>query len=238
MRNLVQGLLDLIYPPPAGCSLCGAGRDQGFCQSCLDRMAPLMGLPYCETCGRFLVSAAAQNPCQTCRATSQPYLRNRSVAPHEGVFKDLIHALKYNRRLWLAPPLGRMMASVAQADTAYREVRVIVPIPLAPDRLRERRFNQSLLLAREIGFELGLRVVDALVRQEQTPHQTGMDAVARRANVKGVFAVRKGRLVRGQTVVLVDDVFTTGSTVAEASRELLQAGAAEVLSLTFTTGKN
>jgi ComF family protein len=131
-----------------------------------------------------------------------------------------------------------MMASVAKADTAYREVRVIVPIPLAPDRLRERRFNQSLLLAREIGFELGLRVVDALVRQEQTPHQTGMDAVARRANVKGVFAVRKGRLVRGQTVVLVDDVFTTGSTVAEASRELLQAGAAEVLSLTFTTGKN
>ncbi|MBU4533060.1 MAG: ComF family protein [Eubacteriales bacterium] len=236
MRDLVRGLLDLIYPPPIGCPLCGSGRERDLCRGCLDMMAPLMGLPHCSVCGRFAISVAEQNPCHTCRTTALPFLLNRSVAPHEGIFRDLIHALKYGRRISLAEPLGRKMACVAQSEAAYQKAEVIVPIPLAPDRLRERRFNQSLLLAQAAGRILGLRVSEALERQGQTPHQTGMDAVHRRANVKGVFMVSRTRTIHGKTVILVDDVFTTGSTIAEASRVLLSGGAAQVLSLTFTTG--
>jgi len=110
---------------------------------------------------------------------------------------------------------------------------VLVPVPLHPRRLRERGFNQSALLAEEIGRRTGRAVCpDALVRRRDTLPQAGLTAAARRRNVEGAFAVRRRASVAGRTVLLVDDVLTTGATAFTCARRLAEAGAAELRLLT------
>lgn len=235
--TLLHSLIKLIYPSPDRCPLCGARARRGFCAACRERMTPLTEAAHCEICGRFFAMRGPEGVCYSCRATNWPFWQNRAVGPHEDIFKQTVHLLKYRHRLALAEPMGRMMASVARSDAAYGCAEVIVPVPLGADRLRERRFNQAMVLAREIGLELGLPVVDALARRGRTEPQTGLDAAHRRRNVRGVFAVTRPNPVRSHVAVVVDDVFTTGSTIAEASRALLEAGAVGVLGLTFTAGR-
>lgn len=237
VSTLLQSLVKLIYPSPDSCPLCGSPSRHGFCKTCREKMTLLTGLHHCETCGRFFISRAPESVCHSCRTTRLPFWQNRAVGPHEGILKQMVHTLKYRQRLSLAEPMGRMMASVVRSDAMYGCAEVIVPVPLGADRLRERRFNQSLILAREIGVQLGLPVTDALTRKGRTESQTGLSGDQRRRNVRGVFAVTKVNLVRSHVVVLVDDVFTTGSTIAEASRALLEVGAIGVLGLTFTAAR-
>lgn len=111
---------------------------------------------------------------------------------------------------------------------------LIVPVPLHPQRLKERGLNQSVALAR-LFFPGSLRHLhpDVLVRKRNTPAQTSLNGLARRKNLRGAFAVAENALVQGRTVCLVDDVYTTGTTVSECSRTLLQAGAREVVVLTL-----
>lgn len=237
MSTLLQSLVKLIYPAPAHCLLCGAPARNGFCLACRKEMVPLTDWPHCETCGRFFMAPGPENVCYPCQTTKWPFWQSRAVGPHDGILKKTVHALKYHHRLALAEPAGRMMASVARRDMMYGAAEVIVPVPLAADRLRERRFNQALLLAREIGLQLGLPVANALARKGPTACQTGLSGADRRRNVQGVFSVARVNQVRSHVVVLVDDVFTTGSTIAAAARVVMEAGAIGVLGLTFTAGK-
>lgn len=237
MSTLLQSLIKLIYPSPDRCPLCGAPTRHGFCAACRKKMTPLASQPHCETCGRFFVSSGPERVCYSCRTTKLPFWQSRAVGPHESIFKEIVHALKYRHRLSLAEPMGRMMASVFRSDPMYACTEVIVPVPLGPDRLRERRFNQSKILAQEIGIQLGLPVIDALARRGRTEPQTGLSGTQRRHNVRGVFNVARVNHVRNHIVLLVDDVFTTGSTITEASRVLMERGAIGVLGLTFTAGR-
>lgn len=132
------------------------------------------------------------------------------------------------------------MAETMVADRRFAGTELLVPLPLAPAKLAQRKFNQSDLLAREIGRSLGLPIVEeALQRTKDTRIQAKLTRAQRRVNLKGAFCRGTSQAVailKGRKIVLVDDVFTTGTTMTEAARVLLGAGTAEIAAITWATG--
>ena len=227
-------LRDFIYPP--ACSGCGGATQQGLglCAACW-RSVDFIERPYCEVLGlpfSYDLGPGILSP----EAIANPPIfdRLRSVARHEGVARDLVHALKYRDRVDLAPMMAAWMARAG--SSALADCDAIVPVPLHRMRLLSRKFNQSAELARHLAALTGRTYLPAtLLRLKRTHQQVGLTASAREDNVRGAFAVAAGRGadVFGKRMVLVDDVYTTGATVAAATRALKRAGASDVTVLTF-----
>jgi ComF family protein len=154
-----------------------------------------------------------------------------------GVVRELVHALKYGRQLHLRHWLGRMLAEGFD-DPRLEAMTIdgVVPVPLHPAKFREREFNQSALLAHEAARLRGLPVMDCLRRVRFTETQTHFHREERFANLIGAFEMRAGTEVRGQTLALVDDVLTTGSTADSCARALREAGAVAVVVITVARG--
>ncbi len=234
MRPWAQAALDLVFP--ALCPVCevtlGPGRRDPLCGGCWDgiqRIAP----PYCPVCGMPFVTfagtppgAAPAFPCGACVAERPPFDYARTAGAYEGALRDALHAFKFERRRALARPLADLVreqcAGVVAGDCAG-----LVPVPLGRGRERERGFNQSALLAERLARAWGVPLrARWLVRTRSTRPQSDLTATERRANVRGAFAASPA--VAGRHLVVVDDVLTTGATVAECARVLRAAGARRI----------
>ena len=163
--------------------------------------------------------------CVRCQEAPTSIALARAVGSYEGTLRDIVHALKYDRR----PTIARHLASRMRAAGAevLSGADLVVPVPLHPARERARGFNQ----ARELARRLGPPMLDALTRTRRTAPQADLTAAKRHANVEGAFELRRGA-IEGLTVVLVDDVSTTGATLNACAAVLLAAGAKEVRALT------
>lgn len=204
-------------------------------------MHALAGRRHCHCCGRFACSPVpVVFECPECRLSGRPFAFCRAYGPYEGVLREAVHRFKYGGRTDLAAPLGEMMARTARLHTAYHDADLLVPIPLTDASLRRRRFNQAALLAGVVGRELGVPVRPVLAKVRETPAQAGLPRAARLGNLSGCFTVVGAEAdgLRGRMVVLVDDVFTTGSTLSEAARVLRESGATRVLGLVFVAGRS
>jgi len=179
--------------------------------------------PVCPACKRPAPTGATHPPCR-----SRSPLAGQAVAGlYAGPLAAAVRALKYQNRRGLARPLADLLVLGPLSDLPAPGV--IVPVPLHPSRQRLRGYNQSALLAAELGTRLGVRdFPGALIRVRPTAPQVGLDAAARRENVRDAFRCPDPAVVRGLTVWLVDDVVTTGATVTEAARVLRRAGARQV----------
>lgn len=214
ISRLITVVADAVYPPR--CPLCDAfqpGRD-----------APC---PDCAVLLRTLTADALLAP-----AIAAKLERCRSCFAYEGRIVDALHGFKYRERLDLLRYLGRSLAEEARR---MGDVDLVLPVPLHPRRLRERGFNQAALLARRMGGQVGAVVeLDLLARVRDIPPQVGLAREERIANVRGAFAVRApyASRVAGRRLLLIDDVMTTGATLAECARALADAGAASVSALT------
>jgi ComF family protein len=145
-------------------------------------------------------------------------------------FDKLIHAFKYSGKTKVGELLGRALVALVQQDEVLSAADAVCPVPLHPARLRERGFNQSLLLAAAVSMRAGIPLVEFLVRLKNTATQTRkMNPEARLKNLAGAFRLRPDAGVRGKRILLVDDVMTTGATLDQAALELLKGGAASVL---------
>jgi ComF family protein len=148
--------------------------------------------------------------------------------------RQVVHKFKYGRKVSLGKPLGRLMALGCREFLDGCRFDLIVPVPLHPKRLRWRAFNQSLLLAREIGRAYRVPADPFVLRRDRpTPPQTQLPEDERRRNVRGVFSLNPDRPVEGKSILLVDDVYTSGATVNECSRVLKRGGAREVFVVTL-----
>jgi ComF family protein len=152
--------------------------------------------------------------------------RGRALGAYEGSLRAIVHALKYDRRRSIARPLAGLLERHGRDVMAGADL--VVPVPLHPSRKRARGFNQ----AAEIARHLPVPMAHALARVRRTASQTDLPARARYSNVRGAFAVTARDRVRGATVVLIDDVSTTGATLETCAEALLDAGAREVRALT------
>lgn len=236
--------LDLLYPPL--CELCEKPLRSGryLCEECRAKL-PRITKPFCIQCGVPIDGAVPDDIlCSQCRGSDFAFEFARAAARAEGPARDLMHAYKYGRNIHLHRELALLMEEVwqdprvaAQTDPPW----VLVPVPLHWRRQQWRWFNQSYEIARTLARERGLRFEHALRRVRSTKQQTLLNRAERLANLRGAFPLNRraerNATLRGQPVLLIDDVFTTGSTAQECARVLNEEGGAQkVVVLTVLRG--
>ena len=230
---IVDAIVALVVAPC--CAACDQPLDRPtlgcVCSSCWASIHPLTE-PLCERCGDALptwrMSGLDSKVCVRCRRTTRVIARGRAVAAYDGRLRDILHALKYHGRRSVGPPLARLMT--AAGKRILEDADFVVPVPLHFVRRYRRGFNQAEELARH----LPLPLVRALRRRRATATQTDLPEAQRHKNVRDAFSVRwhARRAIVGATIVVVDDVSTTGATLDACARPLLAAGAKEVRALT------
>jgi len=225
VRFLLKSLADFVYPPV--CCGCDTEVEEGLvCEGC--RLALFTHeLAVCPKCGRPCTRTA-----ETCGQCRTPFhlSRVRALGLYVPPFDNLVQAFKYSGKTKVGELLGQALAALVRQDEVLSTADVVCPVPLHPARLRERGFNQSLLLAAAISMSTGIPIADALVRTRYTATQTLKTTPEKRLkNVKDAFRVRPEAHVRGITVLLVDDVMTTGHTLDQAAQAILKSGAASVM---------
>ncbi len=231
-----ESFLDLCLPKIcAGCEAVGIPGDGSWCADCLERL-PRIHSPMCPLCGRPFTDSPDSHDhlCGECIQSAFHFDSARSAVFHSGTVRDRVHQFKFGARMEWVPPLVELLR-IAYADSGFPVPDLIVPVPLHPHRLKQRGFNQSGLLAREFSRRTGLAVsFDTLERKNRTEPQTRLNRAERLKNVKGAFNVAPGADVKGRIVLLLDDVFTTGTTLSECAKTLKKKGASGVYALTIT----
>jgi ComF family protein len=232
----MQALVELIYPPQ--CLTCDARvtADFALCPDCW-RETPFIAGLVCDKCGAPLPGSEAPGTavlCDDCLRVARPWARGRAAMGYDRNGRTLVLALKHGDRLDLARPAGGWLLRAAQPILCPG--MLVAPVPLHWLRLLRRRYNQSALLSAALARAAGLdHCPDLLLRPRRTPTQDGRDREARFRNVDGAITVarRHAARVARRHVLLVDDVMTSGATLAAAAEACLAAGAAEVSVVTL-----
>jgi len=204
MTNWLESLLDLIFPPH--CEVCRNNCRAALCPDCRQQI-------------KFL----------------KPHLGLYAAAEYDGVLKTALHRLKFQKVKRLAGPLGLILAQYlgGLADFKQTPADLIVPVPLHPRRQRLRGYNQSLLLAQVIGQQLGLPVQENLARIKDTRPQFDLPRTDRFKNIAGAFQVKEPETISGRRLILLDDIYTTGATVAECVKALRPAAPRGIVVVTL-----
>ena len=250
--RVAESLFSVLFP--SDCRICGEPllnvSRLPVCPDCLANVLPVRG-KMCSVCGeRVLSSYAETDPeglrrCPVCRRVDHPFERAVAYGSYEGGLRELVHLLKYNGVRPAAKVLGRMLAEALTAlDAEFEQARLdrglydrqailVVPVPLYKSKRRQREFNQAELVAQAALASYPARdslqlVADVLQRTRDTQSQIGLTSHQRRENLRGAFTVARAAEVTGRDVLLVDDVYTTGTTVTECARVLRRAGARRV----------
>lgn len=238
LRCFLEGLADMIFPKI--CLVCKNKIDASsvyglICHQCWGKIKKNLP-PFCHSCGRHLDTPDSEKKrCPRCLKTMLHFDRAFSPCVYTGVIKELIHMFKYNKKECLGTVLSKLMIEfIKEYGISIDYLDLIVPIPLAKTRLREREFNQSKILAALISQEFNKKILcDNLIRTRHTKTQTELDLDKRLSNIKGGFLLKQKEDIKGKKILLVDDVLTSGATCSEAAYVLKEAGALTVFVLTI-----
>ena len=245
MNRWLESLITFIYP--AKCRRCempmGVGQVHYLCDDCWEKME-FLTMPWCQICGTPFYSReqSASQPdsvCADCRAQPPLYGKRRAIAFYEPTVREAIHLLKYDKKPIFAKHLVHLIQSHLPADLSAADYDFLLPIPLHAKRYRERGFNQAEQLARGIGHVWKTPVrTDILFRVKHTAPQSSLNSRQERMdNIADAFEIRSPDRIRGRRVLLIDDIFTTGTTVNEALKVLQAANPSGVDVLTLARTK-
>lgn len=236
-RRILDSLLNLIYPD--ACLICAQpvsrSRDCGVCHNCWDNLLALkIGPAHCPSCGLPLpnLNMDSEFLCLACCRQLPPYSGARSFGHYSAELRQVIQALKFQRRRNLVGLLAPLLAGVFWDSWDRSDFDCIAAVPLHSRRRRERGYNQSELLARFLTRLLAIPYRSVLCRVRPTQPQVGLTDIQRQENVRNAFRCNNPREIVHQRILLVDDVMTTGATVASAAHVLMEAGASRVSVLT------
>lgn len=233
LRKIFRAIL------PGNCRSCGEAlwgdSIPFFCNHCWSTLCPIMG-PTCQRCSLPFLSQISllhspSHQCANCRLRPPAFTQAWTFYPYKSPLKEAIGLFKYQSKVSLAGPLATLLL---KALTPLPMIDVIIPVPLHPTRLREREYNQSLLLAFPLSTQLGLPLsYTTLVRIRPTTPQTSLRRNDRLKNLRRSFVVTQPKVLRDKKILVVDDVFTTGTTVNECAKALRKAGASHVYVVTL-----
>jgi ComF family protein len=236
VKAVSASLFLLLFP--SDCRICGSPLTTvahvPVCQQCLEQIIPLDGL-LCRVCGEKLFSNFADSDdgalCGICRRAEPHFKRAAAYGAYEGALRDLIHLFKYQG----IRPAGKLLGDLlnrAVTALALPDSLTVIPVPLWAGKRQTRGFNQAEMIARAfLTFQSSSSIqldMSILARTRETASQTGLTRHQRRANVRGAFAVLRPEKIKGRSILIVDDVMTTGTTAGECARVLRRAGAKEV----------
>ena len=236
LADLFHDISDVFFPPL--CIACAdvlpACRDKVLCRECRQNIY-YINQSHCPVCGAiFPDSPAGDHLCGSCLENKPHYTFARAALAYEGIILDAIHQFKYGRNITNGALLAGLLADFNFPDMDWRKFDLIIPVPLHIRRLRDRGFNQALILARTLGKKHGIDVDFSLLkRRKLTLTQTGLDKKERALNIKGAFVVAHPAKLKEKNIILVDDVFTTGATINECAKTLKKAGAKQVAAITL-----
>jgi competence protein ComFC len=237
LLELKDDLLDFVYPQ--SCSICEKPLNRGekeVCENCWETLASLPS-PFCPYCKTFLEDEETALK-HRCVYLSRPEDRKIFAVTSLGTFDDyyqkLIHRFKYDRKIPLGKRLAQSLGEIVAREKDFITCDLIIPVPLHRARQRERGFNQSQILAEGIAEVTNLPLMkDILKRKKNTQDQTYLNAQQRKENVRGAFVITQPDKIASKQVILVDDVITTGATLNECARMLLDAGATKIFAVTL-----
>jgi ComF family protein len=235
MGFLTERLFRFLLPPQCHCcdKFLEEGQ-QGICSGCLSEIHWIEP-PLCSVCGTPFVSREVVNhTCGACLSKRKYFTMARALGSYDGSVQEAIHRWKYEGRTSFSPFFGKWMAEGLCRYWAPKFFDLLIPVPLHPHRLRERGFNQALLLAKELSHRTGIPYRKRILQKRKpTLPQVSLSGVEREKGVRGSFRVVGREGLEGKSILLVDDVYTTGATVNECSKVLLAGGAKRVDVLTL-----
>jgi len=244
LKYIKEGFLNFIFP--LNCKVCGKpireSMGYSICEECF-KTIKIIKDPYCIKCGKPLVRTNyflnnRDVLCVNCK--KHPYYFNyaRSVGVYDKALRKCIHLFKYYREKKLSKPLGKLLVEyISEKERVYQKYDLIIPVPLHKNDLSTRGFNQSLLLSMEIGNYFSIPVgKDILIKKKVTGAQIKLSKKERENNLVNAFLIIEPEKIKGKNILLIDDVFTTGSTVNECSKELKKAQVKNIRVLTLARG--
>ena len=207
---------------------------QGFCSNCLSQIRWIEP-PFCSICGIPFISREVEtHPCGACVTHRKYFTIARALGAFEGSLQEAIHRWKYEGKTYLTPFFADWMAEGLNRYWEPGSLDLLIPVPLHTRRLRERGFNQALLLVRELSRRTGIPYRKSILQKKKsTIPQVNLSGVEREKELRGTFHVIGKEELSGLSVLLIDDVYTTGATVNECSKVLLRGGAKRVDVLTL-----
>jgi ComF family protein len=236
LLNSWMETLSLFLLPPT-CPCCGkflGEGEQGICPNCLSEIHWIEP-PFCLVCGSpFLSNAVESHPCGACISKRKYFTMARALGGYDGSLQEAIHRWKYEGKTYLSHSFGEWMAEGLYRYWDPNLFDLLIPVPLHQHRLRERGFNQSLLLVRELNRRTGIPYQKRILQKKRpTIPQVNLSSAERQKGVRGAFSIMGREELEGKSILLVDDVYTTGATVNECSKVLLAGGAQRVDVLTL-----
>ena len=241
VEYIKEGLLNLIFP--LDCKICEKpireSKGYSICEDCF-KTIELIEPPYCIKCGKPLISTDYFKSnrgilCSNCKRKKYSFEFSRSVGIYQKVLKECIHLFKYYGEKKLAKPLGKLMINYLLKNNEFKKkIDLIIPVPLHKNDLKKRGFNQSVLLGRVIGDYFSIPVEKrVLIKKKLTPFQVNLSKKEREKNIIKAFVVERPEEVKYKNILILDDIFTTGSTVEECAKELIKAQAKNIFVLTL-----
>lgn len=238
MNGYVESFLELLYPEKNTCFICNiydeSINDKYICADCekkLKRINP----PVCNKCSKPIDYDSSDCLCPDCNVYDKSFEMSKSLYSYEGIIKDCIYSFKYYNKPYFYKFFGSLVLNFMIAND-YTNFDYITSVPLHKSKMRTRGYNQSELIAKYIADELFIPYVNALKRTKKTTKQSQQSKEDRRKNLKGAFTVKspqKNEKIKNSNVLLVDDVYTTGSTADECSKALLNFGVTKVYVITI-----
>lgn len=241
VKSLMDNMIDVIYPSNIYCIRCNnlinITRPYALCDDCVVSMN-WANERTCNKCGKILRSGYYFDLCTDCSEINHRFERGFACVEYGRAERQLVHDFKYKDK----PYLGRKMAEIMfdRIEQENLAIDLLVPVPMNKKKERKRGYNQAGILAQALAGHMKLPCIKCLVRVADTEAMSSLGAEDRKENIKGAFSLQKGfdSFIKGKTVLLIDDIFTTGSTVDACSDVLSEAGVDKIYVLVFASGAN
>lgn len=235
MSNIYTAFIQCLYPKKKYCILCGTENSRYICSLCASTIE-FIHKRRCLKCGKGLSDMYNENICPDCKERSFSFHTAYSSFFYRGAGKELIHKLKYEGKKEAAKILAKYMSDIIFEENLKADV--IVPVPIHENKLAFRGFNQSYVIGEYLSDYISLPIWPCLIRVKNTKDQYNLDKFERKVNVNDAFSCNLLYNVINKKILLIDDIFTTGSTVEECSKVLIKSGASDVYVITAASGTN